>query len=451
MPYVTQVSQEQIAKDASSGTLRVHWAFGNLIPNVIEIRQPGSTTTPAVLFASVAINTGTKTPTSVDFKVSAPQFLNLVVSPRIIKDGQLADKMVDDFGSLQVWESFSLQLAPFTVAANQDPRPKQNVHAPKIGNVDISQGMFTVHWESPNVHHFNATLVPSVIPFQGQVELSGLDRSFTQDRVREGHYIFSLQGCISGLLKSICSGWVQREIVIPPHMAFQTLRVGANAQDKWVLTMGNRIMVIVNDGRMFVHEIANNNIGRPFRLVGPRVAANPQDRRVVVNGNRIAVILTNGDVFVHEISGNNIGLPFKLVGPPVATNSQDKWVLTLEDKILVIVADGRVFAHEVTSNNIGIPFQLVGPAVAKNGVDKWVVVMGNRILVITNNGGVFVHEISGNTIGVPFQLVGPPVATNSQDKLVLTIGNRILVVTKDGGVFVHEIGPNTIGSAFKLG
>ena len=31
--------------------------------------------------------------------------------------------------------------------------------------------------------------------------------------------------------------------------------VAANPQDKWVLTMGNRILVIVNDGRVFAHDI----------------------------------------------------------------------------------------------------------------------------------------------------------------------------------------------------
>jgi hypothetical protein len=42
--------------------------------------------------------------------------------------------------------------------------------------------------------------------------------------------------------------------------------VAANPQDKWVLTMGNRILVITNDGRVFAHGITDNTIGVPFQL-----------------------------------------------------------------------------------------------------------------------------------------------------------------------------------------
>jgi hypothetical protein len=42
--------------------------------------------------------------------------------------------------------------------------------------------------------------------------------------------------------------------------------VAANPQDKWVLTMGNRILVIVNDGRVFAHDIVDNQVGAPFQI-----------------------------------------------------------------------------------------------------------------------------------------------------------------------------------------
>ena len=43
-------------------------------------------------------------------------------------------------------------------------------------------------------------------------------------------------------------------------------RVAANPQDKWVLVMGSRIVVITNDGRVFAHEITGNTVGTPFQL-----------------------------------------------------------------------------------------------------------------------------------------------------------------------------------------
>lgn len=42
--------------------------------------------------------------------------------------------------------------------------------------------------------------------------------------------------------------------------------VAANPQDKWVLTMGNRILVIVNDGRVFAHDIVGNQVVAPFQI-----------------------------------------------------------------------------------------------------------------------------------------------------------------------------------------
>ena len=84
--------------------------------------------------------------------------------------------------------------------------------------------MLTVHWTSPSVDDFNVTLVPSIIPFQGQIELEGSDRSWTQNRVTQGQYRFSIQGCTTGILHSNCSDWVATDIVMPPELGFQPWR-----------------------------------------------------------------------------------------------------------------------------------------------------------------------------------------------------------------------------------
>jgi Domain of unknown function (DUF4185) len=66
--------------------------------------------------------------------------------------------------------------------------------------------------------------------------------------------------------------------------------VAANPQDKWVLVLGNRILVVTNEGDVFAHDVTGNTVGIPFQLSGPRVAANPQDKWVLVLGNRILVL-----------------------------------------------------------------------------------------------------------------------------------------------------------------
>ncbi len=92
------------------------------------------------------------------------------------------------------------------------------------------------------------------------------------------------------------------------------------------------------------------------QLCGSAVAANPQDRWVVVIGNRIIVITDDGRVFAHEITGNSIGTPFQLSGPAVAANSQDRWVVVMGIRIIVITDNGRVFAHEIQAIALELPF-----------------------------------------------------------------------------------------------
>ena len=222
-------------------------------------------------------------------------------------------------------------------------------------------------------------------------------------------------------------------------LQFVGARVAANPQDKRVLTLDGRALVITNDGSVFAHDLNGNTVGVPFQLQGSKVASNPQDKHVLTVGNRILVITNDGSVFAHDLNGNTVGVPFQLQGSKVAFNPQDKHVLTVGNRILVITNDGSVFAHDLNGNTVGVPFQLQGPKVASNPQDKHVLTVGNRILVITNDGSVFAHDLNGNTVGVPFQLAAPKVAANSQDKFVLTLGNRVLVITQDGNVFGHTV------------
>ncbi len=204
------------------------------------------------------------------------------------------------------------------------------------------------------------------------------------------------------------------------------------------------------DGKVFAHPINGTSVGSAQQLGGPKVAGNPQDKWVLAMGNRILVITAFGDMFAHEINGDTIGVPVQLSGPQVAGNPQDKWVLVMGNRILVITDNGSVFAHDISSTAIGVPVQLSGPSVAANPQDKWVVTANDTILVITASGGVFVHQVSGNTISAAFQLSGPPVAANPEDKWVLATLRAILVITTDGRVFVHSLGSTSVSPATQM-
>ncbi|MFC9329053.1 hypothetical protein [Kitasatospora sp. NPDC057015] len=92
----------------------------------------------------------------------------------------------------------------------------------------------------------------------------------------------------------------------------------------------------------------------------PAVAANPVDRWVFLMGDRIVVITNDGRVYAHQVTGSAIKPAYQLAGPAVAANPVDRWVLPEGDRIVVITNDGRVYAHQVTAtgNTINPAYQL---------------------------------------------------------------------------------------------
>ena len=84
--------------------------------------------------------------------------------------------------------------------------------------------------------------------------------------------------------------------------------VAFNPQDRFVVTMGNRIIVTTQNGSVFGHDVANNAVGGAFGFGGSKVALNgPVDRFVVTMGTRLIVITQNGSVFGHDVTGNTVG------------------------------------------------------------------------------------------------------------------------------------------------
>jgi hypothetical protein len=108
------------------------------------------------------------------------------------------------------------------------------------------------------------------------------------------------------------------------------------------------------------------------------------DRFVVTTGNRIIVIRRDGGVFGHDINANLVGPAFGFGGSKVAFNGDiDRFVLTMNNRIIVIRRDGQVFGHDVNANTIANAFGYSGSKVAFNGdIDRFVLTMNNRIIVI---------------------------------------------------------------------
>jgi hypothetical protein len=177
-----------------------------------------------------------------------------------------------------------------------------------------------------------------------------------------------------------------------------------------IRVLENRLLVITADGRVFTRNVDfnDNTISAEVELQAPpgqppvRVAAREDDRWVVTHGNRILVITRQGQVFAHMVNGNVIEHAFPMPnpsGPPVAANPQDKHVLVAGNGLLVITDVGDVFMHELSSTAVGAFRPLPGPKVVTSAQDKWVLAVGERIFVLTREDAFRPTRLDGRRLG----------------------------------------------------
>ncbi|RUR83345.1 DUF1565 domain-containing protein [Chlorogloeopsis fritschii PCC 9212] len=69
------------------------------------------------------------------------------------------------------------------------------------------------------------------------------------------------------------------------------------------------------NSKVFVYDINRNNVGNSQQPTGSSVAVQPQDKLVLIIGNRIVVVTPDGRVFAHDISGNTMGNVNQLPNP----------------------------------------------------------------------------------------------------------------------------------------
>jgi hypothetical protein len=155
---------------------------------------------------------------------------------------------------------------------------------------------------------------------------------------------------------------------------------------------------------VFGHDVSDRNVGPAFQFSGAKAAFNDVDRFVVTMGNKLIVTTRNGDVFGHEIVGRNIGPGFKFSGSKAAFNTTDRFVVTIGNMLIVTTPNGDVFGHDVSGHNVGPPFKLGGSRMAFNPEDRFVLTVGNTMIVTTQNGGAFGADLSGRNFGPIFQL-----------------------------------------------
>ena len=228
-------------------------------------------------------------------------------------------------------------------------------------------------------------------------------------------------------------------------------RIAFNPQDRFVVAIGNTLIVTTRNGDTFGHDITGHTADSAFQFSGAKAAFNTVDRFVTTMGNRLIVCTENGNTFGHDVSGRNIGPAFQFTGARAAFNTGDRFVVTIRNMLIVCTDSGDVFGHEISDRNIGPAFKFSGSKAAFNrATDRFVVTMGDTLIVCTQSGDVFGHDVSGHNISPPFKFNGSRMAFNLVDRFVVTVGNTMVVTTRDGPAFGADIANRNIGSIFRL-
>lgn len=230
-----------------------------------------------------------------------------------------------------------------------------------------------------------------------------------------------------------------------------TNRIAFNSQDRFVVSIGNTLIVTTRNGDTFGHDITGRTADSAFQFSGAKAAFNTVDRFVTTMGNQLIVCTQSGNTFGHDVSGRNINPAFQFTGAKAAFNAVDRFVVTIRNMLIVCTDNGDVFGHEISGRNIGPPFKFSGSKVAFNhAADRFVVTMGDTLIVCTQNGDVFGHDVSGHNISPPFKFNGSRMAFNPVDRFVIMVGNTMVVTTQGGPAFGADIANRNIGSIFRL-
>jgi len=100
--YLTSLKGTQTGEaDGLFCPVLIEWTFGNQLPNIVEIYADD------ILLVRLDVKSATD-PTSWSVSLRAGSVIRVAVSPRLLKDGNLEEKMPDEKGENRDWQAFSI-------------------------------------------------------------------------------------------------------------------------------------------------------------------------------------------------------------------------------------------------------------------------------------------------------------------------------------------------------
>jgi hypothetical protein len=200
-------------------------------------------------------------------------------------------------------------------------------------------------------------------------------------------------------------------------------------QDRFVLNVDNRLIVLRPDGSALVHAVRREGghpdlgpftIRPPVASSGAAIGVSPDQARFVgrMMDRRVFVVHPNGSTLGYDVipdgNGAFIQPPFAFGGAKVATDDDVLFAVGLNFEIVLIRRDGSVTGYLTdTNNNLLPPVTFAGPKIdlSPEGGD-FVVTMGTSnsftpgpqfsAIVVRRDGSVIGHALANHTVSAPF-------------------------------------------------
>jgi hypothetical protein len=257
-------------------------------------------------------------------------------------------------------------------------------------------------------------------------------------------------------------------------MSAQT-KIGFNPQDRFMMTLGNTLVVVRNDGRVFGSDVVNGQAQPVFEYGGAKIGFNPQDRFMLALGNTLVVVTQDGSVFGSDVVNRQLQPVFQFSGAKIGFNPQDRFMMALGNTLVVVTQDGNVFGCDVLGSGghreLAPVLQFSGAKIGFNPQDRFMMARNNTLVVVTTDGSVWGSEVKSTPtnrflgVGIDgkpmgqiidrelqsvFQFSGAKIGFNPQDRFMMAFGPTLVVVTGDGDVYGAETVGHTVSGVIQL-